>query len=169
MSVRRQRGAPPHKGGAKPHTKLPELTESFLGGLLGYLLATASHAVSVQFERRLKRYGIRLSTWRILAILHIRDGLSIGELAPLTLLKQPTATKAVSRLERMGFVVRRINPKDGRIVHVHLTASGRRLVSTLIEEAHELEMQSLAGTKAADRERLKAMLRRLIRDFEHPE
>lgn len=60
-----------------------------------------------------------------------RDWASIGELAE-RLQAQPHGVVAlVSRCEEAGLVRRQDNADDGRMVEVHLTAKGRRLVARL--------------------------------------
>ena len=72
-----------------------------------------------------------------------RDWASIGELAE-RLQAQPHGVVAlVTRCEEAGFVRRQNNPQDGRLVEVHLTAKGRRLVARLAAR-HQAQLGELA-------------------------
>lgn len=72
-----------------------------------------------------------------------RDWASIGELAE-RLQAQPHGVVAlVSRCEEAGLVRRQPNPDDGRLVEVHLTAKGRRLVARLAA-LHQARLAELA-------------------------
>ncbi len=63
-----------------------------------------------------------------------REWASIGELAE-RLQAQPHGVVAlVSRCEEAGLVRRQDNAEDGRLVEVHLTTKGRRLVARLAAE-----------------------------------
>ncbi|HSV82284.1 MAG TPA: MarR family transcriptional regulator [Ramlibacter sp.] len=73
-----------------------------------------------------------------------RDWASIGELAE-RLQAQPHGVVAlVTRCEEAGFVRRQNNPQDGRLVEVHLTAKGRRLVARLAAR-HQAQLGELAA------------------------
>lgn len=55
------------------------------------------------------------------------DGLTIGAIAERLALEPSTITPAVKRLEAAGFLSRRRNTTDERLVEVHLTEKGREL------------------------------------------
>jgi len=79
-----------------------------------------------------------------------RDWASIGELAE-RLQAQPHGVVAlVTRVEQLGLVKRRDNPEDGRIVEVHLTAKGRRLLDRLAP-LHHAQLGALAQVIEAAR------------------
>ena len=79
-----------------------------------------------------------------------RDWASIGELAE-RLQTQPHGVVAlVTRCEEAGLVRRQANAGDGRLVEVHLTAKGRRLVGTLAAQ-HQAQLGALAAVVDAAR------------------
>ena len=83
-------------------TQLPSFTDDYLL----YLLAQASAEASAQFHGELKKKGIPVLNWRILASLHPDNMLTIGKLASHALAHQTTLTRAVDRLEKQGLVRR---------------------------------------------------------------
>ncbi len=56
------------------------------------------------------------------------DGLSVGDLAQRLRVHQTTVSNLLNRLEARALVKKGRSPEDGRIVRVHLTAAGRRLL-----------------------------------------
>jgi DNA-binding MarR family transcriptional regulator len=79
-----------------------------------------------------------------------REWASIGELAE-RLQTQPHGVVALaSRCEDAGLVRRQANKQDGRLVEVHLTAKGRRLVGMLAAQ-HQAQLGALAAVTAAAR------------------
>jgi len=129
---------------------------------LAYLLARASHLLSAQFHGQLAAAGIQVPTWRVLSSLYDRDGMTVGALADIVLLKQPTLSKAVDRMIKDGLVVRQSSEGDRRQVRVTITPKGRALVRNLIGQALAHEKEVLAGYSAADEALLKTMLQSLI-------
>ncbi len=58
-------------------------------------------------------------------------GLSQSDLAARLRLEKSTVSRIVTLLERRGWVERRRDQSDARIVHVHLTTSGQQAATTL--------------------------------------
>lgn len=134
----------------------------FVDGYLAYLLARASHLLSSQFHGRLAGAGVQVPTWRVLASLYDRDGLTVGALADLVLLKQPTLSKAIDRMIKDGLVARVPSQDDRRQVRVIITPKGRALVRNLITQALAHEEDILAGYSTEEKKLLKTMLQTLI-------
>lgn len=130
----------------------------FVDGYLAYLLARASHEVSRQFHAQIRRAGLAVPQWRVLATLWGGAGLSIGALARIVIVPQPTLTKIVDRMERAGLVARSTAPDDRRSTRVRLTAKGRARAAPLIALARSHERAVLKGTPAAEIASLKRLL-----------
>src|SRR5438445_634688 len=76
--------------------------------------------------------GCTVSDWRVLASLEGAEPMSIGALARLTVLKQPTLTRVVDRLEARGHVKRIAHESDRRMTLIAITPAGEKLVTGLI-------------------------------------
>ncbi|HEX7007597.1 MAG TPA: MarR family transcriptional regulator [Alphaproteobacteria bacterium] len=131
----------------------------FVDEYLSALLARASIAVSREFNNDVDRRGMPIPQWRILASLWDNPGLSLSDLAELTVLKQPTLTRLVQRLQKRGLVRKEIDPHDRRLLRLSLTARGRNEVKDLIRIARERQKRVLHGL---DADGLIAVLRHLI-------
>jgi len=135
---------------------------AFVDNYLSYLLAHASHLVSSQFHAHLRRYGVQVPTWRVLATLSGGDGKTIGDLARISLYNQPTTTKIVDRLEADGYAERRRSEHDRRKMLVYITPKGRELVDELLSAAQAHEARVLEGYSGEEVALLKNVLRTLI-------
>lgn len=134
----------------------------FVDDYLPALLAQASHLISGEFHRVVKAHGFTVSEWRVLATLAGGEPMSIGQLAVVTISKQPTVTRLLDRMEARGEIHRIPQENDRRVTLVALTPTGERLVAGLIESAREHERRVLEPfglTKAAE---LKKTLRQMI-------
>jgi DNA-binding MarR family transcriptional regulator len=116
--------------------------DSFARNYLAYLLARASFIVSSEFHATLKNWELSVPEWRVLACLMDVEGLSVGELAAMALMKQPGLTKVLDRMERDQLLLRRGASSDRRRVTIHLTAKGRARVKPVqrAAKAHEAEL-----------------------------
>jgi len=75
-----------------------------------------------------------------------------------------TISSALDRLEMRGLVARRRRPGDRRLVHVELTAAGRRLVAKIRASQIEICRAMLARLNGSDREILIRLVAQLARD-----
>ena len=78
-------------------------------------------------------------------------------------ISRPTASGVMSTLEGRGSVARRKDERDGRMVLVSLTPSGRRLIERLFPRFNEEETAVASVLPASDQEALASMLRALLR------
>lgn len=120
---------PEHQGDGTP----------FTDDYLLFLLAQASAVASNAFHDELRKGGLSVSTWRILASLFPDLRLTVNGLAQKCLLKQPTLTRALDRLERDGLVKRLASSNDRRQVLIELTKPGFALASEKVAQAQRHE------------------------------
>jgi DNA-binding MarR family transcriptional regulator len=147
-----------HRNGASA----PLANGSFARNYLAYLLARASFIVSGEFHARLKDWQLSVPEWRVLACLMDVEGLSVGELAAMALMKQPGLTKVLDRMSRDGLVERRGTTADRRRVTVHLTAAGRARVKPAQRAAKAHEAELLGQFTEEQRTTIKSALDLLI-------
>lgn len=62
---------------------------------------------------------------RVLAMLNMKEGLSQKDLAYVMGIRPQSLTTTLSQLEDSGYVERRKNAEDGRVMNVYLTGAGR--------------------------------------------
>lgn len=79
-----------------------------------------------------------------------RDWASIGELAEQLQTSPHGVVALVTRCEEAGLVRRQAHKADGRLVEVHLTAKGRRIMTRLAAQ-HHAQLGALAAVIEAAR------------------
>jgi DNA-binding MarR family transcriptional regulator len=94
--------------------------------------------------------------------------LTPGRLLTETLVTSGTMTHRLDRMEARGLVARHPDPADGRGVRVRLTAAGRDRADAAVADLLDRERTLLAGLSERDRDRLAALLRTLLVNFEGP-
>lgn len=140
----------------------PPPPQGFVRSYLAYLLARASVNVSAEFHATLKQWDLTVPEWRVLACLMDIEGLTVGELARMALMKQPGMTKVLDRMAEDRLIRRKGASDDRRRVTIHLTAKGRaRALPVLVAaKAHEAEL--LARFNAEEQATIKHALDLLI-------
>jgi len=99
-------------------------------------------AYSAQLERSTGIPGAQL--WALHEI-GSADGLTVGELAQRLRLQQATVSNLLNRLESRGLVRKGRSPSDQRVVHLHLTAAGRKALKNAPGRARGLLPDVLDG------------------------
>ena len=133
-----------------------------LSNYLPYLLNRVGFALVESFTSdALKAHGLSIAMWRVLAALSNRGELRQIDLVGMTTVDASTMSRLVTRLDRMGFVVRARSKTSSREVVVGLSPKGIALVQRTIPIAHELEATAIAGLSAKDL----AVTKRALRHF----
>ena len=92
----------------------------------------------------------------------------MSELGAMLGLAKSSLTGLVDRTERNGLVRREPDPQDARAVRVALTPRGGRLAEEFYAETCRRIEQLPSGLSAAERDRLAALLGRVVLDNEVP-
>jgi DNA-binding MarR family transcriptional regulator len=140
----------------------PPAGEVFVDDYLPALLAQASNLISGEFHRVVAAKGFTVSEWRVLASLAGGKTMSIGSLANVTTMKQPTVTRILDRMEAKGDIRRIVGKPDRRVTMIRITAKGTRSVEKLIPLANEHASRVLEPFGADRASDLSAMLKQMI-------
>jgi MarR family transcriptional regulator, organic hydroperoxide resistance regulator len=136
--------------------------ERFVDDYLLYLMARASHVVSAEFHGVLRRAGVQVPVWRVLATLSGSPGETVSGLADACLLQQPTMTKLLDRMVRDQLVRRLPDERDRRVVRIQMTDRGQALVGDLLVAAKKHEAELLARHPDIDPAAFKQVMKALI-------
>ena len=97
-----------------------------LADFLPYQLSVASNAVSTRIaEQYRKRFALKTTEWRIMAVLGDSGPTTQRELSQATLMDKVPVNRACKSLESRGLAQRTPNESDGRSHLLDLTAEGR--------------------------------------------
>ncbi len=127
-------------------------------------LFRASAAVRRHMERKvLAADRLSWTSFVVLWVLWVWGDLEARELATAVGISRPTSTGVVTTLERRGYVRRKRNSLDGRMVRVSLTPEGRKKIETLFPKFNEEEVAVTAHLSPGSQELLASMLRSMLR------
>lgn len=133
-----------------------------LADFLPYQLSIASNAVSGKIaELYQARFDLKISEWRIMAVLGEVEARTQRELAVLTLMDKVAVNRACKALEDRGLVSRQPNAQDGRSHHVALTDAGQDIYAQIMPLARDVEAQLLEPFADKERAVLRDLLARL--------
>ncbi len=140
------------------------MSDFVLEDFLPYQLAVAADRVSRDFARAYQeRFGISIPEWRVLAHLSQSDAVSVREIHARVGMDKSKVSRAASRLESAGYVTKRTNAEDRRLVELSLTATGRAMMEELapLAKAYEAAVMAELGAEAGSfRSALGALMHR---------
>ncbi|XOK63039.1 MarR family winged helix-turn-helix transcriptional regulator [Paenibacillus elgii] len=103
--------------------------------LMRHVLKLHRHSVDLMIQK----YDVFPGQPPLLMRLSERDGQSQKELADSMLIKPPTLTVMINRMEKTGLVERKPDPDDQRVSRVYLTGKGRQAAAGVQEALQVLE------------------------------
>ncbi|HMR11681.1 MAG TPA: MarR family transcriptional regulator [Polyangiaceae bacterium] len=109
------------------------------------------------------RHGLTGPQLAVIKMLEPVGKLSLSELSWKIRARNSTVTGIIDRMAREGWVERKRSDADRRVVHIALTARGRRLASSIAIEPVTIFRQVLSELSESDARALRRILTRLAR------
>lgn len=94
-------------------------------------------------------YGISISQCHVLDTLAEEGDLSMQQLARRMYKSVSTMTRVVGQLVRRGYVKRRQDPEDRRVIHVSITPQGKAIVAAINRDLIETQKAILQAIPTA--------------------
>jgi DNA-binding MarR family transcriptional regulator len=153
-------------GGGRGKRAVPVIKGNrWLDDFVPYQLYRVTNKLNARLLKRLKTMRINSSQWRVLSVLRAYGPLSIGRIVETTLMEQPTTSRVVAQLERVGHVRRKLHDRDSRVVEISMTPAGLQAFEGIVPAA--LSHQSLAfqNVSAKETAQLVATLRKIEKNI----
>jgi DNA-binding MarR family transcriptional regulator len=128
---------------------------------VSFLLEHLIRDWTARFEKQLRKKGVTHDQWRVLQVTAQTESMNIMELRDATLVPHSTLGRWLHRLEELGLVTLRTDPKDQRSVAVSIAPEGRMLYETLLPIAEECEQEALGGFSPEEERQLRDYIRRI--------
>jgi DNA-binding MarR family transcriptional regulator len=130
-----------------------------------YLIAHADFKFHEDLDKAIAKYGLDRATYRLLTVLMRRSPISIKDLSELALLKRSTASRALERMRREGWVEDGLNQADNRITDVYLTTAGRHLAEQVMQLGSRQLKRAVDSLSEEQMLELVSLLQRLVRNL----
>jgi len=106
---------------------------------VSYVIARLDRALRRQIADMVAPHGLTATQYTALSVLRVGKGLSNAQLARRSYVTPQSMIEMLGTLENKGLVQRAPAPDHGRIMHVELTAKGRRVLAQCDAEIDRLE------------------------------
>lgn len=133
---------------------------------LGQLLGRVCRLVGRRRRTKLESIGLHHAQGMILSRLWQEEGISQRALAESLHITPPTACNTLQRMERDGWIERRRDAADQRIVRVYLTEKARDLHEEARASFRELDREMGSALTEQEQETLRQSLLKVYRYLE---
>ena len=127
---------------------------------VGWALVQAARLHRSRIGDRLAALDLFAGQEQVVQALAAAGTMTMGDLAATLRVRPPTASKTISRLAALGFVERRAEAGDGRIVRVRLTEIGLAKAEAIARLWDDVEAELLDGFEGKEKRRLRKLLRK---------
>lgn len=139
-----------------------DLAKRGLEAFAPYLMNRIMRRYNQTLLARMAEYGLSIPKMRALAVLAVKDRLTVNELAVYSMAEQPTMSRTLDQLERDGLITRTVSETDSRVRLCSLTAPGREIYRRTWPEMDAAESAMFDGISEDDRAHLLATLGRML-------
>ena len=134
---------------------------SGLENSIGYLFRDTHRLIGRLLNSRLEKSGLRVGEWYILRALWQEEGITQRELSLRIGMGEPNVVTTLSRLEKSGIIMRKVDTSDNRRRLVRLTVKGRDLEQKLAPIAQEVNAMIATPLTAAEQQQLVDLIQRV--------
>jgi DNA-binding MarR family transcriptional regulator len=116
------------------------LPEFDLERYLPYRFTVIAGKLSAELAKAYKvRFGISMPEWRVLVNVGYTEDLSVRDIERRVSLEKSKVSRAVTKLEAKGYLVKQTDTDDRRLLKLTLTDEGTQLLRALIPIAQALQ------------------------------
>lgn len=129
-----------------------------------FLLAKAYQKAHGDFKKRLRPFGLTNLQHLVLEALWFREGFTASELGKFLVLDKATLSGVLDRLSDAGWIEKRTDAEDRRVVHLFPTEKAEAMKAPLIELRKQANEDLLAVFSMEEQ----VLLKRFLRDLMDP-
>lgn len=113
-------------------------------------LAVLSKDYSEKLKKELEKEGLKVLYCRLLSALAEEDGGTQLSLVERTGIKAPTVSIMLRKMEKLGYVARKVDDYDLRKTHVTLTDKGRQADALAKDKIKQMQEKTFSGISDGD-------------------
>lgn len=115
------------------------------------LLGIVSHRAKNTAKGMYREFDMNRSSAGVLFTLHQRKTMSQKELAEQLNITAPSITSLIQKMEKSGYITRRPDDQDQRVMRLSLTEKGESLIQSVKDVADRMEQILLEGMSLEER------------------
>ena len=128
--------------------------------LLG-LMGQSMRLIGKRAQELYAEYDLNRAQSGILFALHQEDSMSQKELA-----KPPSITSMIKKMEQEGYITRKADEQDQRVMRLTLAQKGKDCIDYVIKTAEKLEEKLFEGMSAEEKMLFRRLLLQILENLE---
>ena len=140
---------------------MEKIDTSYLETLLGYNARRAALVIIELFLKRMAVYDLRPVDFSVLSLITHNPGISSRQLCSELNILPPNLVGMINTLEKRELILRQPHPSDGRVIGLHLSKLGMKLMKDAEQTAMELENEAASKLTATERKTLMRLLQKI--------
>ena len=140
---------------------MEKIDTSYLETLLGYNARRAALVIIELFLKRMAVYDLRPVDFSVLSLITHNPGISSRQLCSELNILPPNLVGMINTLEKRELILRQPHPSDGRVIGLHLSEVGSKLMKDAEQTAQDLENEAASKLTAAERKTLMRLLQKV--------
>jgi DNA-binding MarR family transcriptional regulator len=138
-----------------------KIDTSYLETLLGYNARRAALVIIELFLKRMAVYDLRPVDFSVLSLITHNPGISSRQLCSELNILPPNLVGMINTLEKRELILRKPHPSDGRVIGLHLSDVGSKLMKDAEQTAKALEDEAASKLTATERKTLMRLLQKI--------
>ena len=146
------------------HKKCPP-PEGVIGPRIGYL----SKLIRKEFNKAVAEQDLFSGQQDILFFINENEGITLRELADKLDVAPATASVSVKRMEKSGFIIKKADEADGRIIRLYPTEKARQTPLKIREKMDKMDLILKQGMTEEEAKVLSRLLDKAVSNLEKEE
>jgi len=144
---------------------LQPLDQLGLDNFAPYLMNRIMGRYNAALQEEMAKLGLTTPQMRALAVLSVRDGILIRELAVYAVVQQSTLSRGLDGLAQSGLIRREPDPDDSRATRIYLTDAGQKAQERLWPHMGSASDAMFAGISDSDQRAFVGTLQKMLKNI----
>lgn len=149
----------------KDTAEIDSLGDIGLDGFAPYLMNRIMGRYNAALQEEMSKLGLTTPQMRSLAVLSVRDGILIRELAVYAVVQQSTLSRGLDTLVQNGLVLRQPDPDDSRATRIFLTDAGREAFRRLWPHMSDASQAMFVGIDGDEKQAFIGTLQKVLKNI----
>jgi DNA-binding MarR family transcriptional regulator len=128
----------------------------------GWMINVIAGQAAKKLEIELKKQGLTIALWPTLMCLWEEEGVTQSEISAKSKVENSTTTRTLDKLENLGLVERRADPKSRRSFRIYLTKKGREIQKTISPLPTAVNQELLSSLDEAEQADMIRLLQKMV-------
>ncbi len=128
----------------------------------GWMINVLAGKAAKKLEAKLKKHDLTVALWPTLMCLWEEEGVTQSEISAKSKVENSTTTRTLDKLETLGLVERRADPKSRRSFRIYLTEQGHDMKKTVSPLPMAVNKEMLSSLDEKEQAEMIRLLQKMV-------